>query len=814
MHPYLTMAVRVIRKQRLSSAITIAGLGFGLAFFALLAVFVRDELTFDRFHGKADRIYIVTSEFRGRFFGMAHHFLSQILETDYPEVKPGSAVRTTMTRQTIRRSDRRITRNIIYADPGFFRLFSFDLVAGDPARALADPRGVVLTSETAEALGLGPNPLGETLVIRIGDKDEIFAVTGVVAKIPGNSSLRFDGVIPFSYSFAAYNVDPKNNDFVTLPMFSTIFLELPEAKTAAALRAKLPALSDRLYGEMWKKVEMEPPKTGLGLIPFPAYHLGDVGVSCLSPRSRPAFSWILAGIALLILILASFNAVNLSLARASARLKEIGVRKVVGARRSQLLGQLLTESLVTGLGALGLGLPAAAFLISSFNGLTGKSLGAAGLFHPLILAAMIAAVLIVCLFTSAVPARVLSRYPAASIVQGRLPGTSVGGLSKAMIVFQFTVSLVLLVGTLVMAKQLRFMTRAELGFDPRNIILVDTQIPEEAGEQGEVVLERFRNALRSEPRVLAVTADSGVVTGGGGGITRRFDKDGVEHAVEFYRIDWNYLSALDVRLTSGRNFSPDRPADAREGVLVNEALVKDFGLENPVGKRFSEFARDKFPAEYTSDAVIIGVVRDFHVASLHEPIGPMALGIKSFIPIPQGFHDILVKVRPGEAAAVSRALEKAWAGIRPDTPIRSEYLEDTLARQYRRDRNWGRIVGWAGGFALFISCLGLFGLTAVSVVRRTKEIGIRKVMGAREADILALFMKDILKWVAAAALLSWPIAYWATGKWLGQFAYRIHPDAGTFAGAALLAFLIAGLTISGQVVRAARSNPARNLRYE
>lgn len=296
-------------------------------------------------------------------------------------------------------------------------------------------------------------------------------------------------------------------------------------------------------------------------------------------------------------------------------------------------------------------------------------------------------------------------------------------------------------------------------------------------------------------------------------MTRRYDKDGVEHTVEAFQVDRDYLRVLNLPLVAGRDFSPERAADAREGILVNEALVRDFELEDPVGKRFSDFARDKFPPEYTFDPVIIGVVRDFHVSSLHETIGPMGFGLRSFPPI-QRLSNILVKTRPGEMAAVRKSLEAIWAKVRPDIPFSHRYLDDVLAWEYRRDRNWSRIVGWSSGFSLFIACLGLFGLTAISAVRRTKEVGIRKVLGAGVAEILFLFSRDILRWVVAAALLSWPIAYIAARKWLELFAYRVDLEIWMFAAVAVLAVLVAGLTVSGQALRAARSDPVRSLHCE
>jgi putative ABC transport system permease protein len=811
---HLKTAFRVLKRRRLSAVISVVGLAIGLAFFALLVAYVRDDLTFDRFHAKATRTFVLTTEFRGRFVGVSHHFIAEMLETGYPEIKRGSTVRYAMHSQTVRLGDGLVVKDFAFADPGFFGMFSFDLVAGKPSLALADPHGVVLTTSAARALGLPPDPLGRILSIRIGERYEDHVVSGLMKDIPGNSSLRFDGILSFERVFDAFLVDRDNNDLVTLPMLSTTFLDLPDSVAVASLRAKLPALNDRLYGEMWRRIKMDPPKRGFDLLRLSDYHLGGINVFSLISRSRPAFSWTLSAIALLVLALACFNSLNLSLAQISARLKEAGVRKTIGARKGQLVAQLLTESFVAGLASLVLSLSAAALLVPSFNGLTGKRLSTAGLFHPQTLAVMAASILVVCVFSGLIPALALSRASAADALRGRLAGVKKSRLTLGLIVFQFTASIVFLVGSLVMARQLHFMATADLGYDPSDVLIVDTQVPQEAGGDDGTLVEVFRNELRSDPRVLGVSADSGMMgTNDPGSVTRRYDKDGVEHTLEAFLVDRDYFEVLGLRLVEGRGFSQERATEVREGILVNEALVKDFGLVDPVGKRFSEFARDKFPPEYTFDPVIIGVVRDFHVLSLHETIGPMAFGMRG-LPAIQRLSRILIKTRRGETAAVRRKLEAIWSEVRPDVPFLCRDLDEALAWGYRRDLSWGRVVWWGGGFSLFIACLGLFGLTAISVVRRTKETGIRKVLGAGTADIFVLFSRDILSWVVMAALLSWPIAYVAARQWLDTFAYRIGLDLWMFVAVSLLALLVAGLTMSWHTLRAARSEPARNLRHE
>ena len=810
---HLKMAFRIIRKQRLTAAINIIGLGIGLSFFILLVAYVRDDLTFDRFHEKADRTYILTSEFRDRFFGSAHHFIAEMLEAESPEVEPGSTVRYAMHSQIVRSGNRLIVKDFAFTEPGFFDMFSFDLSAGDLSRLLSEPHQVLITSATAQVFFSGEDPLGRTLSIRIGDSYRDFTVSGIISEIPGNSSIRFDGILHFSHVFDAYQIDKNNNDFVTLPMFTTTFLDLPDEGRVSSLRAKLPSFSDRLYGPMWERIKMAPPKQGFDLLKLADYHRRDVNVFAFASPGHPAFSWVLSGIALLILVLACVNSINLSLAQSSTRLKEVGVRRVVGARKEQLVGQLVTESLLAGLASLVVGLTVAALLIVPFNTLTGKRLVEKTLLHPQTLLIVLSAVLAVCLFTGLIPALSLSRFQASDVFQGRFLSGRKSRLSLILIIFQFTVSLIFIIGSLVITRQLHFMTSTDLGYDPSNLILVRTQVPGERAPEGETLFGVFRSELQNDSRVLSISADSGSVGTRHGSVTRRYDKEGIEHIVEAFMIDPDYMKTLDVPVILGRDFSPERLSDARDGVLVNEAFVKDFELKDPVGQRFSDFAVDKLPAEYTFDPTIIGVVRNFNVFSLHVPIGPMAFGPRGFPPI-QRFRNILVKVRVGEEPVVLKRLEAIWTEVRPDLPFSYSFLDDDLAWEYRRERDWGRIVGWSTGFALVVACMGLFGLTAVTVVRRTKETGIRMVLGASTADIFFLFTKDVLKWVLISNLIAWPIALVAARNWLDQFAYRIEIGIWIFALAVLLSFLVAGLTVSWHAVRASLTDPVQSLRYE
>jgi putative ABC transport system permease protein len=486
---------------------------------------------------------------------------------------------------------------------------------------------------------------------------------------------------------------------------------------------------------------------------------------------------------------------------------------VIGARKEQLFGQLLTESLLSGCASLVLGILLASCLIPTFSSLTGKDLDLSALLHPQTMLIVILAVILISFITGIFPAQWFSRFPAAELFRGRFKFRQKGIFSKTMIVFQFGVSLVFIIGSLVMVRQLRFMSAADLGYENEGILIVNMQTHPDKPEEGMNLIQLFRNELRSDPGVLAVSGDSGTVGTRYGGITRRYDKDGEEYIVEGFLIDARYRETLEIPLIAGRDLSPDRPIDTMEGVLVNETLVQEFGLVDPVGKRFSDFATDRLPAVYTFDPMIVGVIRDFHLHSLHVPIGPMAFGVRSFLPI-ERLTNILVKVKPGEEATVLKKLEEIWKRLRPELPFSHMFLDDALKRDYERERSWGRIVGYSAGFALFIACMGLFGLTAVNVVRRTKETGIRKVLGATPADVLFLFSRDLLKGVAAANLLSWPIAFVAAREWLNGFAYRIDIGLWMFVATGILSFLIAGLAIGWHILKAVFADPVRALRYE
>jgi len=550
----------------------------------------------------------------------------------------------------------------------------------------------------------------------------------------------------------------------------------------------------------------------MGLIKFQDYHLGDVEAVFFESRSESSYSLILSGIALLVLLLACFNYTNLTLGQAATRLKEIAVRKAIGSRPARLVRYFLTESLLLSLLASTLGLALAAVLLPPFNALTGKSLTLQGFLDGKSLLSLAGLVIFTALAAGGYPAVLLSRQNAVDIFRGRSALGHKGLLSRALLVLQFAISLAFIFVTAVMAGQLRFLSAKDLGFDRNGVVAVETQLPMGAGKASGELLDFFRNELRSYLGVVAVTGDSGLMGTRSGSFGHTYVKDGREVEVQAYMIDRDYLDTMSLSLAQGRNFSPEFATDASDAALVNETLVRSFGISDPVGKRFSEFAIDNSPKGFKYDPVIIGVVKDFHADSLHSEIAPAAFGL--FDQIMLRFRRILVKLRPWDLPGSIAQIKTTWEKRYPDKPFFYEFLDDALGRLYRKEQNWGRILKYSAGAAVLIACLGLFGMATLAAARRTKEVGIRKVLGAPRHQIVLTLSREFILMIGLAHLIAWPLAYWAGRRRLETFAYRTGIGFWIFVLSSGLLTIVSLLTLSGQAIRAARTDPVKALRRD
>ena len=808
---YSKIAFRKLRRQKVYSFINIAGLAVALAFFLLIISYVRDELTFDRFHLRSDRIFQVLIK-AGPFASGASTSppLAEALTSEFPEIR--RSVRFWRMDHAVGRGDKIFNQEVGYADQTFFDVFSFPLEKGDEPQALNSLSKVVLGREAARRFFGDQDPLGQMISININEKKTDFQVSGVLKDIPDNSSLRFEMLIPFDNVKLTFDMAFEDS-LVTAPIFHTTFLELHDGRQDKALKEKFQSFLNRHYGDDLRKYKLNPKDFMIGLQKFTEYHLGDVrGSAALEPRSRPANSLILAGIAFLTLLLACFNYVNLSIGQSFCRFKEIGVRKTSGASRIHIIRQFLTESLVLSFLALALGFLLAAMFLPRFNAFTGRWLSISYFLRGPNIFLTVGLALFGSLAAGSYPALVLSRLNPTQILRNkaRLGGRNI--LGRILVVFQFGISIFLVIGTLVMIGQLRLIETQDLGYVPKNVIMVPTYSFWFGADSGERTLEIFKNELGSRPQILSVSGASGTLNAGWNpSWIAPLVKDGERIMISLFRVDPDFLRTMGITLVQGRNFSPDYAADRMESVLVNEAFVRRFGLRDPVGKRFSDFAQDPRPPGAEFKAVIIGVVEDYRFASLRQEIEPLVL---SWNGDEERFLYVLAKVAPEGVPETISLLRNTWAKVQPDKPFHYYFLEDILAGQYERERNWGNILGSSAGFAVFIACIGLFGLTSLTVARRTKEIGIRKVLGSSVGGIVALVNREFLISVVAANFIAWPAAYFAMGRWLRNFAVRTSLGVQTFLLAAFITIGVAFLTVSFKSVKAALANPVESLRCE
>jgi putative ABC transport system permease protein len=808
---HLKIAIRKMIRQKSYSFINIFGLGVTLAFFLLVISYVRDELNFDAFHSRSDRIFQVTTSISLLGSGASTSpAMAKALTSEFPEIR--SSVRVWRMRHAIGLGDKIFNRMVGYADQTFFEVFSFPLENGEASQALSSPDQVVLARETARLFFGDEDPLGRTLTININERKRDFRVSGVLKDFPDNSSLRFDLLVPFENVNQVFDM-AFDDSLVTSPMFHTTFLELRDSRQAGSLESKFPAFLERHYGEDIRKFKLNPGDFKLGLQKFTDYHLGAVGGSgALGARSLPGNSLILAGIAFMTLLLAAFNSTNLAVSQSSVRFKEICVRRTAGAGRLEIVRQFLTEALVMSFLALALGFVLATLFLPRFNAFAGRRLALSFFLSGPYLVLTPGIALFVGLAAGIYPALALSKMrPAADFRNKSRAGKKIT-LGRLLVVFQFGISTFLIIGALTMAGQLRMIGARDLGYDPRGVIMIPTYSFWFGQDSGDRTLEVFKNEVANRPEILSVSGASGLLNPGWvpSAIIDLVKEDQVIRA-PLFRVDPDFLETLGIPLLQGRNFSPRYATDATEGVLVNEAFVRRFGLTDPLGKRFSDFARDPRPAGHEFNGVIIGVFRDYHFESLRREVEPLVL---SWSGHDDRYGFVLIKAASDSLPKTLTFLRAAWSRVQPDKPFHYEFLENVLARQYESERSWGRIIGWATAFAIFIAGLGLFGLSSMTIARRTKEIGIRKVLGASSAGIVGLVSREFMAAVAAANVLAWPMAYFAMRQWLQGFAVRVALGPGVFLLAAVLVLAVSLLTVSVKSVQAAMADPVDSLRYE
>jgi putative ABC transport system permease protein len=804
---YLKVALRSLLRQKAYSFINIFGLDVGLACCILIFLFVQHEWSFDTFHQNAGKIFRVIQDEKnagGERTLSAYQPLplAPALQEEFPAII--HAVRfITSGNVIVKHGEASFSENVLFADAPMFEMFTFPLLQGNPATALQNPNAIVLSEKMAQKYFNDVEPLGQRLALNFGNQFEDFVVTGVAQNAPENSSIRFDFVLPY-LKYPAYESALKRwNSNRT-----STFIQLADKHEAMALEKQFPPFVEKYFGALIQaaqndgQLSKDADAFQLRLQALTDIHLNPNFANSIEPVSNPVYSYILAGIAVLVLLIACFNFMILAIGRSTSRAKEVGVRKVVGAGRTQLLRQFFGEALLLSFIALLLGIGMAELCLPEFNQLAGKSLAISYGGNWAFLLAMMALMLLTGLAAGSYPAIFLSHFQPAAVLKDKINFGGGNRLTQALVVIQYALSIFLIAGTLVMMKQLDFLKSQKLGYNEENVVAIRTFTG--WNNEGARRLEVFRNALAGRSEIKSVAGTIYSFTRGWS--EEGFNSEGVERSAYVYRVDENYLATLDMELIAGRNFSKEFPSDSSSAVIVNEALAKEFGWEDPVGRKITGFRN----VQGLEEPTVVGMVKNFHFLSLHNEIAPVILHVNSNWPI----RYILVKIANVEVPQTLALLRDTWHRVSPNAPFEFYFLDEDVENQYRAEMRWGKIVGYASALAILIACLGLFGLATLTAAKRIKEIGIRKVLGASVAGLAGLLSKDFVKLVLLANLLAWPIAWYAMNKWLQNFAYRTDINWWVFALAGGLALFIALLTVSTQAIKAALANPVESLRYE
>ncbi|GAB5518056.1 MAG: ABC transporter permease [Rhodothermales bacterium] len=800
---YTITALRNLRRQAGYAFINVFGLAIGLAACLLIGVFVQHEWSFDAFHADSDRLY---RAWVLEDYGPDEQFLNTItplalgetLVDLFPEVE--ASARVLVQGAFVHEGSERLPQQVHVVDPTFFDLFSFPLVYGDPARALAHINTIVLTETAARQYFGQANPMGQTVLLQLDDAPVPFTVTGVAQDFPAASSIQAEVLVP--YAEANYSENARTSWFNVM---TETYVLLREGTTAAMVEAKMPELSQLILGDRY-----EPGVYNVGLQPITAIHLDTTMPAGHEPTSNPQYSYILSGIALLILLIACINFMLLAIGRSAGRALEVGVRKAVGAHRGQLMSQFWGEALLLTVLAVGLGLGLAALAFPTFKTLSGRELAlSVGAFEVFALVGLTA---LVGVAAGSYPALVLARFKPVEVLKGRL--RLKGGqqrVQQGMVVIQLALSVLLIVTTLGMRQQLQFLQTTDLGFDKDLAVVIPTRI---RGPEADDIVERYRQALAEVPQVRNVAA-AWFSMGHGwaeGGYTDENDR---YRTFNFNRITPEYLNVLDLELVAGRTFDRASSDDLNRGWIVNEALVREYGWTDAIGKQL--------PGSRFGDHQIIGVVKDFHFATLHNAVSPVILladaqplfdGVENIMFSSSSAPDITVRIAGQDLPGTIDLLRLTWEETVPGEAFDFVFLDEAINSQYRAEERLGTIVGFGTGLSVLVACLGLFGLATLVMTRRTKEIGIRKTLGASASRILVMVSTEFAVLVGIAVAVASPIAYFALHRWLNDFAYQAPIGVGLFVLAGVVTLLVALLAVSYQALRAAHLNPVKALRYE
>ena len=803
---YIKIALRNFLKHKGFSFINIFGLAIGVACCVLIVLYVLDEVSYDRYHEKADKIYRVG--IRGFVNNSLFHGvvtcspMAQTLVDEFPEVTAATRLRN-FGFPVFRYEDKVFSEEkVFWVDQAFFDVFTVPFIKGNPKTALAQPNTIVLTRSMALKYFGDEDPIGKNLN---ADKQRDYLVTGVVEDVPHNSHFHYDFLASLITREDSRSPIWVSNNYYT-------YVVLQEGASSEAFEAKLTELVKKYVGpqiEAALSITLEQFFASGGewdyfIQPLTGIHLHSHLDYELEPNGDIAYVYIFSIIALGILLVACINFVNLATARAANRAREVGIRKTVGSNRGQLIQQFLSETTIMSFFAVILALLAVQFLLPLFNNITGKELAVPYIQNVLTIPLLLGLVLVIGILAGTYPAFFLASFDPAVVLKTEMSGRSKkSNMRNVLVVFQFTISIVLIVGTIIVSRQLTYIQNRNLGFNKEQVVIVKKT--DDIGNQ----VPAFRQELLKYPKVINATNTNNLIGNEFGNSAYKLaGATGEEtHLLWTYRTDPYFVETYQIEMASGRYYKEGRQAD-QQSAVINEAAVKDLGLTDPVGKQITAIAPN---ADRSLTFTIIGVMKNFHFKSLHHQINPLIVHL--YGPEGRGRY-VSVRIHSENIRETMTFLENTWRKFASNQAFEYEFFDDHFARIYQAEERTGQIFFSFSFLAIIIASLGLFGLAAFVTEQRTKEIGIRKVLGATESGIVFLLSRQFAKWVVLSNLFAWPIAYYFMQKWLQRFAYQTSISAWYFLFAFIVVLFVALLTVCYQTVKAARSNPVELLRYE
>ena len=806
---FLKVALRNLWKNKAFSAINIVGLSVGLAVCLLIVLYVKDELSYDTYNEHSENIYRVDADlsFNGTQFISAASPSPMVptLMKDYPGILQYTRLRN-FGDILVKKDNQNVqNHNAVFADSTFFQVFSIPFIAGNRLTALNEPNSIVIDETTAKKYFNSTNVVGKTLYV---DNSVNCKITGVIRDIPPQSHFHFSFIRPMHDTWHDDQGDWLSNNN------ASYVLVRPGVTQAALQNAVNDAVKNYLFKQMDQFLHMSAKdlKNSGNHFIYPVMPLTDIHLHSnksyeFEPNGNITYVYIFSVIAIFILLIACVNFMNLSTARSANRAKEVGIRKVAGSLRSHLITQFLTESVLTSFFSLLLAIVFAALLLPLFNQLAGKEMRVWTLFSTWLMPLMVALIIVVGCVAGSYPAFYLSSFEPVQVLKGSIAkGFKSSWLRSGLVVFQFFISISLIIGTIVIYNQLAYIRSREIGYNRDQVLVIHNTYALDKNiksfRQDMLKISGVQNAALAG----SLPAETGY-NQNGWFKDPTLDAKQVNIMTDFY-VDHNYIPTLGMQMASGRNFSPDFPTDS-SAVIVNETAAKLLGFKNPLAETLYR------PSGYASNGAfiskpfhIIGVVKDFNFNSMHDKVGPLIIELN------ENWGRIAMRINTKNIPALISEVEKKWNSMGPGQPFSYSFLDANFNKVYDAEQRTGKLFITFAVFAIFIACLGLFGLVTYAAEQRIKEIGVRKVLGASISEIVAMISKDFIKLVLIAFVIAFPVAWLMMNKWLQSFAYRINISWWVFVIAGLLTIAIALITVSFQAIKAAMANPVKSLRSE